>query len=844
MSRFSFNVKINKNGGFMSKRTKTRKSGDFSFLRNGDVCIKEEYGNMTREPWLMLQTRRNQEPTKTLCWGITNNGSSFARIGTQEGDLVNGFVHEDPYKCRQLGSFIYFKEGDRYFTDCWYPVLHKDQKLTTTYSFGCVTRETSYIGLDVQTRCFIPDEYDAMVQLVTVKNNEDKDRKIQVFGVNPVNVGDARSIQFSGFNSLMMAGGFQDRKLDALIWYNGYGIPFDDDEDDDLGLFGKVLLHGASEKLTQFSMRYEDFVGHYTRTMANPLAVETGKLPDIQAHESTSSLSVVCFDITVPANGSKTFTIFSAAGSTDNYYHKAKKEFKEITSKLRDIATAEKMLDRVKKEWKADFDKLRFNVPGNRLFAPSFRWIQYQCAMVLNLNRMKSRYHSGFEYGFGFRDILQDILAGLASDSAKTKAFIKYIGEQMFSDGRTYHNFYVSAPGTLDFHACDDPMWFIYAVCEYIKETGDTSILNDVIPYADGKEGRPEKSGTLFEHCQMALSQVWTNSFDGIPVMFDADWNDDLSGYEEHGSVMAAMQLYKALMDFAELCTFIGKEDLASDARKKASLTKDTVEKYCIDSTGAFIRLLGPNKDTSQNIGSADTDGRLFMEPTSWALFSGLATVDEFKASQKVIEKKLSAKGGIALCTADYTLSKGKPPVDWTAYKRNAPGKKENGSFFRHTESWFIASLCYAGEGDKAWDYYYSTLPAVMAKSDQFNYSAEPYVYPEYVCSPASNDYGKAGHTWLTGTAPTRERVLCENIFGLRPSYDGLIIDPCVPSKWKTFTAVRNFRGSEFSIKYNNASGVNRGVKMLLVDGKEIKGNVVPLSYCDGAKHFVEVRMG
>lgn len=828
----------------MPKNTKTRKNGDFCFLKNGDVCIREEAGNMTREPWLMLQTRRNQEPTKTLCWGLTNNGSSFARIGTQEGDLVNGFVHEDPYKCRQLGSFVYFKEGSRFFTDCWYPVLHQDQKLTTTYSFGCVTRETSYIGLDVKTRCFIPNEYDAMVQLVTVTNKEDKERKIQVFGVNPVNVGDARAIQFSGFNSMMMAGGFPDKKLDALIWYNGYGIPFDDDEDADLGMFGKLLLHGASEKLTQFSMRYEDFVGHYTRSMANPVALETGKLPCTPAQESTSSLSVVCFDITVPAGGSKTFTIFSVAGSTDNYYHKGKKEFKAIISKLSNPETAEKMLEHVLKEWKADFDKLIFSVPGNRLFGPSFRWIQYQCAMVLNLNRMKSRYHSGFEYGFGFRDILQDILAGLSSDSAKTRSFIKYIGEQMFSDGSTYHNFYVSAPGTLDFHACDDPIWFIYAVCEYVKETGDTSLLDEVVPYADEKEGKPAASGSVFEHCCKALDQVWTHSNDGIPTMFDADWNDDLSGFEDHGSVMAAMMLYKAYEDFAELCTLIDLPALSEDAKAKAKIIKDTVENYCIDSTGAFIRLLGPGKDKSQDVGSADTDGRLFMEPTAWALYSGLATEEEFRNSQRQVEKKLAAKGGIALCTADLTLSKGKPPVDYTAFKRNAPGKKENGSFFRHTESWFIASLCYAGEGDKAWSYYYNTLPAVLAKDDPFNYSAEPFVFPEYVCSPASCDYGKAGHTWLTGTAPTRERVLCENIFGLRPSYEGLIIDPCVPSSWKKFTAVRNFRGSEFSIKYINSTGVQRGVQKLILDGQEIDGNVIPLSACDGAKHFVEVRMG
>ena len=831
-------------GAIMRKNGKARPNGDFTFLKNGDVCIKEEHGNMTREPWLMLMTRRNQEPTKTLCWGVTNNGSSFARIGTQEGDLVNGFVHEDPYKTRMLGSFIYFKEGDKYFSDCWYPIIHEDQKLTTTYSFGSVTRETSYIDLEVKTQCFIPDEFDAMVQLVSVKNNSDKERRLQVFGVNPMNVGDARALQFSGFNSMMMAGGFPDKKINGLVWYNGYGIPFDDDEDDDKEMFGKVVLHSCSEKITQFSMRYEDFVGHYSRTMANPLALETGMLPCIAAQESTSALSVISFDITIPAGQCKSFTIFSAAGSTNNYYNERKTEFKKVITTLSNIHKVERMLDQVRSEWNADFDKLQFKVPGNRLFGPSFRWIQYQCAMVLNLNRMKSRYHSGFEYGFGFRDILQDILAGLAAESSKTRSFIKYIGEQMFSDGSTYHNFYVSAPGTLDFHACDDPIWFIYAVCEYVKETGDTSLLDEVIPYADAKEDRPAKEGTVFEHCMKALDQVWTHSRDGIPTMFDADWNDDLSGFDEHGSVMAAMMLYKAYMDFAELCTFTERPDLAKDAKTKASITKKTLKNRCIDSTGAFIRLVSPDGDRSNDVGSADSDGRLFLEPTAWALFSESVSVDAFKASQARVEKELAAKGGIGLCTADYTLSKGKPPVDYTAFKRNAPGKKENGSFFRHAESWFIASLCYAGEGDKAWDYFYNTLPAVCAKNDPFNYSAEPFVYPEYVCSPASNDYGKAGHTWLTGSAPTRERVLCENIFGIRPCYDGLLIDPCVPSSWKSFFAFRIFRDTEFSIRYINPSKVQHGVAAVIVDGVRIEGNTIPLTLCDGGKHFVEVRMG
>ena len=154
-----------------------QKNGFFSFMDDDTVHINESAGNKTREPWLMLLARRNRPLTETLCWGITNNGSDFARIGTQEGDLLNGFVHEDPYKTRLLGSYIYFKDEDgKYFSNKWYPVLNKEQTLDTYFSFGAVKSVTSYNNIDVMTESFIPEEYDSLVQLVTVKNESDKEK--------------------------------------------------------------------------------------------------------------------------------------------------------------------------------------------------------------------------------------------------------------------------------------------------------------------------------------------------------------------------------------------------------------------------------------------------------------------------------------------------------------------------------------------------------------------------------------------------------------------------------------------------------------------------------------------
>jgi cellobiose phosphorylase len=117
-------------------------------------------------------------------------------------------------------------------------------------------------------------------------------------------------------------------------------------------------------------------------------------------------------------------------------------------------------------------------------------------------------------------------------------------------------------------------------------------------------------------------------------------------------------------------------------------------------------------------------------------------------------------------------------------------------------------------------------------------------VHPEYVSGPASNDHGKAGHTWLTGTAPTRLNVLIDWIFGIRRMYSGLLIDPCVSSEWKKFSAVRTFRNTMFNISYHNPGGVQKGVKSIKANGKEIEGNIIPLSFAQGGTVEVEVVLG
>jgi cellobiose phosphorylase len=492
--------------------------------------------------------------------------------------------------------------------------------------------------------------------------------------------------------------------------------------------------------------------------------------------------------------------------------------------------------------------------------------------MVMLMNRMKSRFHSGFEYGYGFRDILQDILAILPYEPASVRELIKFISRQMFSDGFVYHNFYVSAAGNKSFVTCDDPLWLIFAVVEYIKESGDFDILDEVVPYCDEKEDLPPREGTILEHLKVGLAKVWRHSDNGLPYMLMADWNDDLSGNFTSISTMAAQQFYKALNEMADLFNKRGIEaELAADYTEKAKTIQKEVELRCIDVDGNYIRAVAADdfkavlkdmylghtgldaKEIMEGIeysgapvdlGCSKTDKLVFLEPIAWSGFSGIADRARFDACKRVCERELDDKYGIALCQGDKTLAQGKVPVDTQGWKRNAPGKKENGGQFRHLESWYIASLCKFGYGNEAHDVLIKTIPAVTSKDDPYLYAAERFVYPEYVSGQASNDHGKAGHTWLTGTAPTRLNVLIDWIFGIRRDYEGLLIDPCVSSEWKSFSAVRTFRDTTVNVKYSNPNGVQKGVRSVKVNGSDIGGNMIPLSLFKGGTMEVEVIMG
>jgi cellobiose phosphorylase len=170
------------------------------------------------------------------------------------------------------------------------------------------------------------------------------------------------------------------------------------------------------------------------------------------------------------------------------------------------------------------------------------------------------------------------------------------------------------------------------------------------------------------------------------------------------------------------------------------------------------------------------------------------------------------------------------------------PGAKENGGIFLHANPWVMIAETMLGRGDRAMEYYLQVNPA--AKNDRIEeFECEPYVYPQNILGDEHPQFGLARNSWLTGTASWMHQAGTQYILGVRPTYKGLEIDPCIPAAWDGFTVRRVFRGATYAIEVRNPEHINKGIKTITVDGQPISEQILPI-FEDDQLHQVVVNMG
>ncbi len=466
-----------------------------------------------------------------------------------------------------------------------------------------------------------------------------------------------------------------------------------------------------------------------------------------------------------------------------------------------------------------------------------------QCYITKNWSRYLSLYQLGLgARGIGFRDSSQDVLGILPQAAAEGKDLMCKLLSVQNQAGCAMHQFnpitMIANAGDggaeedrLHFYS-DDHLWIILAVTEYLKETGDLDFLQENIPfYEKGKDEKPLEDGSVLEHLRRGIEFTHNNTGDhGLPLLGFADWNDTVNLRTGAESVFTANLYGRALLAMIELCQHIGLTENAEHFVIYYDEMRQQVNQVAWDGDW-YIRYF--DVDGSPLGSHSNSEGKIFTNAQSWSVLSGFAPAARAQKALEAVYEHLNTANGIKLSAPGYD---GYDP-NKGGVSTYPPGAKENGGIFLHANPWVMIAETMLGNGDRAFDYYNQINPA--AKNDKIDeFESEPYVYPQNILGDEHPQFGLGRNSWLSGTASWSYQAGTQYILGIRPTYQGLQVDPCIPQNWPGFKVSRQFRGATYKIEVQNPAQISKGVKSLIVDGRPVAGNVVPI-FDDGKTHKV-----
>ena len=503
--------------------------------------------------------------------------------------------------------------------------------------------------------------------------------------------------------------------------------------------------------------------------------------------------------------------------------------------------------------WDALLSVYSVNSPEEKLDRMVNIWNQYQCMVTFNMSRSASFFESGIGRGMGFRDSNQDLVGFVHQIPERARERIIDIASTQFPDGGCYHQYQpLTKRGNNDIGGGfnDDPMWLIFGTVAYIKETGDFTILDEPVPF----DNEPGSEVSLMEHLRVSFNHVVENLGPHmLPLIGRADWNDCLNlncfswdpnesfqttENKTEGSKAESLMIAGLFVvcgrDYVELCAKVG---LAQEAERAQKLVDDMVEavkkhgwdgEWYLRAYDYFGRKVGSHENE---------EGQIFIESQGWCSMAGIGLEEGMvQKALDSVKERLDCEHGIVLNNPAFT----KYVVEYGEISSYPAGYKENAGIFCHNNPWVIIGETVLGRGDYAWDYYRKICPSYTEfRSDL--HKVEPYVYSQMVAGKDAARPGEAKNSWLTGTAAWNWYAITQYILGIKPSYDGLEIDPCICSEWKEYTVRRRFRGATYEITVKNPEGICKGVREILFDGQPLEGNVVP--HTPGA-HTVVVTLG
>ncbi|MDD8027896.1 MAG: glycosyl transferase family 36 [Acidobacteriota bacterium] len=751
------------------------------------------------------------------------NGRYFATLSANGGGIsyykspLHGRVTR--YRINDVppdrpGKYIYVKDRD---TDAlwsltWQPVGRDVTAYRAAHGFGYTRVEAEVEGLASSLLFLVPPDDDREIWRARLTNRSGRPRRLSVVGYVEFALGHAlvdliNQCDDQHFNRVHF-----DRARNALFATKTYwvtetgGTQQQENKEWDQWAFFTV-----NAPITAYETLRERFIGPY-RNESNPLALDADRLG---SKDTDFGNAIGALQIEIDLAAGETRDLVFSLGVIPKASFEADRDTR--LARYRDSASVDAALAEIGRGWDDCLMRAQAGTPDAQADVFLNGWSPYQAKVAFDVGRVASFYYWGIGRGYGYRDTAQDTIAIVIASPTKARERIGLLARQMRTDGKVYHHFYGDGQGEFTKH-CDDPLWFILAVDEYVKETGDFGILDEREAFLDAEPG------TILDHLLAVVRFARGNTGrHGLPIFGRGDWNDTLDyiGGEDGGESVWGGMFYAAMLDRLDgLLKAAGRDDQAGEAGAARDRFRRAVDDCGWDGEW-YIRAFGEN---DRRIGSREnTYGKIFINTQSWAVIAGLPDHGRLVAAMDSAKRLLDGPYGPKICAPAFREIDPKIGL----ITRCVWGKKENGAVFNHPTAWLIQAECMLGRGAQAWDYYKKLLPD---RIDSDTYVAEPYVYSQYITSEEHEGSGRASHSWQTGTAAWMYRVAYDHILGVRPTYAGLMIDPAVPPNWKAYRVERVFRGARYVIDVENPEGVESGVKAVFADGRPIDGPVIPVA--------------
>ena len=710
----------------------------------------------------------------------------------------------------QPGKYVYLKDHDtgEYWSLNWQPVKANYEDYKCTFGLGYASISSKRAGIEAELHIFVPLQTPLEIWTINLKNTSDQ----------------LRDISFFPFVEWMLV-----RRLtsvDNYIWFAQ--ARFLKKEKAIFARMDDPNIHGARYQaflagefsVDSFDCSRSEFLGP-EGILSSPQSVIKGVCSNSSA-KNEEYVGVLHHRCRLKKNESKSFRVILG------YVH-SEKEIGEYLRKHRNSGVVKKEFKQVKHFWQKVVEENSIETPDDNFNRTVNIWLKYQVAQAAWWARSGG---AGYDSGFkGYRDVLQDGMGVVTFDPGYTRdsllealryQYVSGDAPRGWGDRDGEHNLREYA---------DSPVWIIFTLTSYLKETGDFQILDEEVEFLDSKEKH-----TMYQHAQFALVFLWEmRGKHGLPLMREGDWNDCLDGTGRAGrgeSVWLAMALHLALKQMVELAGYRQDIPTAEECNRQAKQLKEAINKHGWDGEW-YLRAYN---DKGEKLGSREcAEGKIYLMPQAWAIISGVADSEKSQKIFSAIDKYLKTPFGClwyAPPYSDYRPGIGKLTVVLPKYL-----------VYLHPNAFKILADCLAGRAEEAYKTFIDISAYNPIHPPSISHS-EPHVFPNfYDATLDSTTYAQSKYGWMTGTATWLLTLTFDWMMGIRPQYDGLLIDPCIPATWRRCKVRRNLRGTRYEIIINNSKGVQKGVRKIMVDEVKVKGNLIRI-FRDRQTHLIKVEMG